>query len=239
VTNWDLKETYRLVLQVFGRDQEKLVRESTQSVADRQHFSSYHFQEAMRLSKAFERRHLTDTKTILKIHAIGAEKKERAFQLFMLKAGAHSLAAVQSLHAIPDIFAHAVYFAAGQNLQPYVLDDSKVALQSVASCLKRDAQFKHLSELLKSIQSGPGWQHLAAVSNISKHRSVVRAAYNEDWTGERSTLRELQVSAFERNGKSYPAKALRELLEPEYERIMSNVITVGNELNACLRLVAV
>lgn len=238
MTPWDLHETYRLVQRVFGRDQEKLTRESARSVTDRRDFSSYHFAEAMRLSKAFERKHLGDTRTILEIHAQGAEKKERAFQVFMVRAGAHSLAAVQSLHAIPDIFAHAIYFAAGQNLQPHALDDSKVAVQSVVSCLKKDSRFTPLSAALKSIQSGHGWQHLAAVSNISKHRSVVRAAYNEDWTGARATLRELHVSAFDRNGKSYPAVSLRELLEPEYERIMRTVITVGNELNACLRSAA-
>jgi len=70
---------------------------------------------------------------------------------------------------------------------------------------------------------------------MSKHRSVVRATYSEDWTGARSAFRELQVSAFVRNEKSYSAIALRELLEPEYERIMKTVIRVGNELNACLR----
>ena len=235
---WDLHETYQLVQRVFGREQEILTRESARSVTDRQAFSSYHFSEAMRLSKAFERKYLADTKTMLEIHAQGAKKKEQAFQVFMVRAGAHSLAAVQSLHAIPDIFAHAIYYAAGQNLQPYALHDSKVAVQSVASCLKRDSRFAPLDTALKSIQSGSGWQHLAAVSNMSKHRSVVRAAYNEDWTGTRPALRELQVSAFVRNEKSYSAVALRELLEPEYERIMRTVISVGKELNACLRSAA-
>ncbi|WP_152387878.1 hypothetical protein [Azotobacter salinestris] len=170
MTPWDLHETYRLVQRVFGRDQEKLTRESARSVTDRQAFSSYHFAEAMRLSKDFERKHLGgNTRTILEIHVQGAEKKERAFQVFMVQAGAHSLAAVQSLHAIPDIFAHAIYFAAGQNLQSYALDDSKVAVQSVVSCLKKDSQFARLSSALHSMQSGPGWQHLAAVSSVVNH----------------------------------------------------------------------
>jgi len=151
MTPWDLHETYILVQRVFGSDQEILTRESARSVTDRQAFSSYHFAEAMRLSKTFERKHLSNTKTILEIHTQGAEKKERAFQVFMVQAGAHSLAAVQSLHAIPDIFAHAIYYATGQNLQSYALDDSKVAVQSVASCLKKDSRFAPLSASLKSI----------------------------------------------------------------------------------------
>lgn len=234
MTPWDINETYLLVRRVFGRDQERLVRESARSVTDRQAFSSYHFSEAMRLSKAFERNHLADARTILELHVGGAEKKERAFQVYMVKAGAHSLAAVQSLHAIPDIFAHAVYFAAGQNLQPHALDEPDISLPGVAACLKQDKSFAVLSAPLRSVQSGTGWCHLAAVSNMSKHRSVVRAAYNEDWTGKRAKVRELHISAFERHGKHYPAISLRELLDPEYERLMKTIIIIGHELNTCL-----
>lgn len=232
---WDLNETYQLVRRVFSRDQERLARESCRSVTDRQAFSSYHFAEAMRLSKAFERNHLAGARTILEMHVEGAEKVERAFQAYIVKAGAHSLAAVQSLHAIPDIFAHAVYFASGQNLQPHALDDSDISLPRVATCLKHDRRFAALSVSLRSIQSGAGWRHLAAVSNMSKHRSVVRASYNEDWTGTRAKIRELHVSAFEWHGKPYPAVSLRELLEPEYERLIGTVISVAHELNECLR----
>lgn len=233
--SWDLFETYRLVRLVFGADQERLVRESARSVTDRQAFSSYHFSEAMRLSKAFERNHLADATTILDLHVQGAEKKERAFQRYIVKAGAHSLAAVQSLHAIPDIFAHAVYFAAGQNLRPHALSDSKISLQVVAKFLDSDSRFAALHAALRSIHSGAGWCHLSAAANMSKHRSIVRAAYSEDWTGSRANARELHVSAFERQGKHYPAVSLRELLEPEYERLMRTVISIGNELIACLR----
>ncbi len=191
MTHWELQETYRLVRLVFGSAQEELARESARSVTDRQAFSSYHFAEAMRLSKVFETEHLIDKKTILDIHLQGAEEKRQAFHEFMVKAGAHSLAAVQSLHAIPDIFAHAVYFATGQNLQPYAFDDSKVSLISVISCIKNDERFAPLSASLELIQSGSGWQHLAAVSNMSKHRSVVRTAYNED-----GLVRDLRSESF-------------------------------------------
>lgn len=232
---WDLNETYQLVRRVFGRDQERLTQESLQSVTDRQAFSSYHFSEATRLSKAFERNHLASTRTILEIHVAGAEEKQRAFQTYMVKAGAHSVAAVQSLHAIPDIFAHAVYFASGQNLQPHaVSNDSDISLPRVVTCLKQDKRFAAISTPLQAIQSGIGWRHLAAVSNMSKHRSVVRAVYNEDWTGKRARPRELYVSAFEWHGKHYPAVSLRGLLEPEYERLMKSAISIGHELNACL-----
>lgn len=238
MTSWNLNETYQLVKQLFGRDQEVLARESARSVTDRQAFSSYHFAETVRLSKAFELNHMAGTGTILEIHVEGAEKKQQAFQEYMLKAGAHSLAAVQSLHAIPDIFAHALYYSSGQNLGPNALDESNISLPNVAISIKKDSRFSKLSSPLQSIQSGCGWSHLAAVANVSKHRSVVRASYSEDMTGMRANLRELQISNFKRNGKHYPNIGVRELLEPEYQRIMRAVISIGNELNSCLRATA-
>lgn len=232
---WNIKETHTLVRQLFGREQEALARESTRSVNDRKAFSSYHFSEAMRLSKDFERKYLAGSKTILEIHVAGADKKEAAFQRFMMKAGAHAIGAVQSLHAIPDIFAHAVYFCAGQNLRSHALAESDISLPTVVACIKKDESFADLSAPLASLQSGTAWGHLAAVANMSKHRSVVRATYNEDWTGTRAKVRELHVAAFERREKRYPAKSLQDLLEPEYDRLLKAILAIGHELNTSLR----
>lgn len=235
---WDLNETYRYVQNIFGHEQKRLARESARSVTDRQAFSSYHFEETIRLSEEFERAHMIDVSTILQLRARGAEESEREFQVFMVKAGAHSVAAVQSLHAIPDIFAHALYFSSGQNLGPRALEESHVSLPNVAKCLQYDPNFAKLSLQLRSIQTGSGWSHLAALSNNSKHRSVVRASYSEDWFGIGPRVRGLQVSSFRHKGKDYPAIGLRDLLEPEYERIMRLIVHIGNELNSCLRAVA-
>lgn len=235
MTSWSLKDTYTLVLNVFGHEQERLVRESARSVNDRKSFSSYHFSEAMRLSKAFERRHLTGARTLLEIHKRGSERKREAFEIYMIKAGAHSLAAIQSIHAIPDILAHAMYFGAGQNLRNHALLDRDISLPGVVEALRKDETFVGLAKCLSTVQSGKGWRHLSAVSNMGKHRSVVRAALNEDWTGTRKNYRELYISAFERDGTGYPSISLRDLLEPEYDRISIAIVEVGNELNDCLR----
>jgi hypothetical protein len=223
---------------MFNYEQERLVRESTRSVNDRKGFASYHFTEAMRLSHTFERKYLGATETILDMHIQGAEKKRLAFERYMFKAGAHSLAAVQSMHAIPDIFAHVLYFATGQNLKPRPLKLADISRRSVADSLSRDSAFTTLSTPLAALQSGTGWRHLSAVCNMSKHSSVVRSEFNEDWTETRPNHRELRVSSFERQGVSFPSKSLRDFLEPEYDRLSLAVIEIGNELNACLRKVA-
>jgi hypothetical protein len=223
---------------VFGREQEQLARECTRSINDRKSFASYHFAEVKRLTKAFEGRHLAGARTLLQIHTRGAEKKRAAFEHYMIKVGAHAIAAVQSIHAIPDIVAHAIYFAAGQNLQPNALLERNIALPGVARILKKDHSFCSLSKPLQALQSGDGWSHLSAVSNIGKHRNVVRSALSEDWSGKRASFRELHISSFRHDGVSYASKSLQGLLEPEYNRLVTAIVALGHELNGCLRKIA-
>jgi hypothetical protein len=232
---WDKRETGHLIERVFGRAQAKLAEESMRSVTDRQSFSSFHFAEVQRLVRDFERRHMAGTATILELHAAGAEKKERAFQRLMIEAGAHATAALQSLHALPDIFAHVLYFATAQDKRECALDEAKVSAPSVARCLQTDARFLSLAAPLKALQSGAGWKHLAAISNSSKHRSVVRASYNEDWTGTRAQRREIQFSEFRKGSSAFPSTGVKALLEPEYVRLMSKIIEAAHLLNEQLR----
>lgn len=162
-------------------------------------------------------------------------RKREAFEKYIIKAGAHATAAVQSLHAIPDILAHAVYFACGKNLEVNPLEEQKIALPTVVDVLKYDEVFKRLCPLLKNSQTGELWHHLAAISNLSKHRSVIRTALNESFSGSQKSYRELQFQAFARNEKYFASLSLQELLEPEYTRLSLLVVTLGQELHACLQ----
>lgn len=61
------------------------------------------------------------------------------------------------------------------------------------------------------------FDHLSAISNMNKHRSVIRSSLNEDWTGKRKNLREIQFAIFERGGKQYWSKSLKDAIGPEYD----------------------
>lgn len=231
---WDLNETYALVKAVYGAEQQMLVKESTQSVVKRQQFARYHYREALRLSKDFERKHLQDG-MLIDIYRPKCEKKLLAFEVYIIKAGAHITAAIQSIHSIPDILAHAVFFATGHYIESHAGSERKLALPVVVRTLKKDEVFHSITSTLAAAQSGSQWCHLAALANVSKHRTVIRTALNEDWTGKRVRLREIHLSAFEREGKYYPPVSAHSLLEQEYLRLTEIVLSVGHELNSCLR----
>jgi len=142
---WNHNDTYGLVRNAFGQKQERLVRSSTQSVLDRQAFARYHFREVLRLSNTFERQHL---KSCSMIHTYDGGPKREAFENYIIKIGAHATAAVQSIHAIPDILAHAIYFACGLNLGENKIEEHKIALPAVIGALKKDSTFKRICPLL-------------------------------------------------------------------------------------------
>jgi len=236
--SWNHFDTHALVKSRFGPAQEALTRKSTLSVNHRKDFSSYHYAELIRLTKAFESRYMKNVSTILDMHTQDGTRIRQAFERYMVKAGAHTIGAAQSLHALPDIFAHAIYFATGQNLLANALPDRDINLPKVVATLKKSPSFNSLAPSLAGVQSGEGWKHLSAVCNMSKHRSVVRAALNEDWTGSREDMREIQVESFEHNSHSFPAMSVKDLLEPEYFRLLNSIVSIGNNLNSCLREIA-
>jgi hypothetical protein len=229
---WNLPETHDLVRRRFGHKQELLVRECTRSIVDRQRFGRFHYHEACRLAKSFERNHLSE-KSLIELNA--SDELIAAFERFIMKAGAHSTACVQSIHAIPDILANALYYACGLNLGSAAIPEHKVSVNSVIKALRRQASSKALAETLSRAVEGPGWDHLSAISNLSKHRSVIRSSLSEDWTGKRKNPREIQFAVFQRGGQQYWSKSLEDVVGPEYDRLSIVVVETGNELNRSLR----
>ena len=232
--NWEFSKSYSLIEAAFGTQQFKSAKECIRSLADRQNYAIYHFRETLRLTKAFERRHLKEG-FLLEIYAEKSAWKQRKFNSYMIKASAHALASIQSIHALPDILANALYVASGQNLKSNSLLERDITLSKVVGALKADSNFRSVSLLLEKAQTGEHWQHLAALTNLSKHRSVVGVDLNEDNTGTRIPHRELYFKEFTRGEKYFPSVSVHALLGPEYLRIAMLIASVGVELNACLQ----
>lgn len=232
MNSWNILETHDLVRLRFDRKQELLVRECTRSIIDRQNFGRFHYHEVLRLAKSFERKHLSENSVIW---LDTSDETRNAFERFIMKAGAHATACVQCFHAIPDILANAVYYACGLNLVPGKLLERSINLTTVVSLLKSHPPSKALADVLSKTTEGKGWDYISSVSNMSKHRSVIRCSLNEDWTGKRKNYREIQFAMFERSGKKYWSKSFEDAIEPEYDRLSIVVIETGNELNRWLR----
>ncbi len=234
MTRWHFNETKELVLAKFGRNQLELVRPCIQSVSVRQWYAAYHYGEVCRLLDSFVTTQLAGA-SLLEVASDQDAVASDDFNRFLLEAGAHVLACVQCLHATADILAHVVYLALGMNLSAKPMKELDVSLLNVATRLRHEQPDSDVYRLLGDFNSGGHFDHLSALSNISKHRSILRPSLDEDWTGARLERHMLRIPSFSRLQKHYPEVTVKEFLEPEYNRCSKLVVDVGNALNTFLR----
>lgn len=236
---WDLSRTYTLVETVFGREQRAVVYPCLRSIVDRQNFARYHYIETERLLKRFQQKYLNGRHLLEVVHG-GDERGSMAFERLMVKAGAHVTACIQAMHAVPDILASGVYFAVGLNRQQDALPDRRINIANVTHRLKREPGCADLAALLENVSSGDEYEHVAAVSNLSKHRTVIRASLNQDETGTRERLHEFHIMSFEkptdRGVKHYPSISLADLVVHEFSRVSRLVIKIGHKIDETLEL---
>jgi len=239
VEPWDLSRTNSLVEKLFGREQHQIVQPCLRSIVDRQNFAQYHYSETARLLKSFQQKYLTGQPLFMAIHG-GDENARTAFERLMIEAGAHVTACIQAVHAVPDILASGVYLALGLNLRQDALPDKNVNIATVKDRVKSEAGCGALAALLQKVSAGEKYQHLSALSNLSKHRTVIRTSLNQDMTGTREKLHEFHLTAFKKPGKrgvkQYPSISLADLIEPEFLRLGKLVVQTGHKLNEVLEL---
>jgi len=231
---WNVGETRRLIEQVFGRDQLYKAKASLRSLDDRQIYSRIHYQDATAAVQEFVERHLSGEASLL-LDVATDEEGSTEFNYFLRKVGAYLTACVQSMHAMPDILAFAIYYSLGMNLSARPLPAKAVSAKSVGPLLVGSPNVSDLGRLLTEVSTGGTSAHLAAIANKAKHRSVVFPALNEDWSGERAKRHAVVFEAFEYEGNHYPQVFADEFLEAEYNRVSPLVNAAGHAMSAVLR----
>lgn len=225
---WDLQATRQMIVDLYGKDQMLLARESLNSVVDRRNFAHFHFHEAI---DRWEQ-HLIDIKDCHPVEvALGSGDvdidNQRAKRMHEL--GAHVQACVHSLHTIPDIMAHGLYYGLALN-QRFPLGEREITAKSVSKKLAENSSLHHLEELFKSMYSSGDFAYLDALNNHGKHRSIVQTAIWSDLTGEAKDPISLQFSDFNHSGAKHDGRDIRSVLTNEYERIARSIIDCGVEL---------
>jgi hypothetical protein len=238
IKGWDIDQTSTLVKTLFGKQQYLLTQPCLRSIIDRQLYVTYHYWEAERLLKAFKKKIPADKPLFVLVRNAGPTGP--LFNTLMVKAGAHITASFQGQHAISDLLASGIYFACGMNLTHPLKSERDIKHESVKQIAAKEPEWKNLSRLLEQLTKPSEYKHLAAVTNRSKHRTVVRAMLSDNFTKSKAGKYEFQIEGFSDNGKEYPSLAFKELMEPETIRMAGVAIEIGHELDAVLnsRIVA-
>ncbi|MEJ5280760.1 hypothetical protein WH299_15960 [Pseudomonas sp. MYb541] len=227
---WDLKQLRSSVECLYGRDQKSAIAPSLDSIHQRREFARYHYHEARRLIGDVATSEDSEMQ-IMQLIMGADEEASAAFQKASFQAAAHITACLQSMHTVADLLSHTLYYAFGMNLDPSkTIEAHKIGIRSVSRNLPEGELKRHLKTLVEH----DDFIYLSAITNHSKHRSVVKTNYSLDCTGDSEMPHGLKFSRFEYGGEIYPERWVTPTLESEYKRQAEIVVSVGIALNAAL-----
>ena len=235
MTAWDRDETRELVAFSYGKAQAELAYQSMNSTIDRQEYARYHYHNAKNLFDEYVGK-LHSPESFVKVSLGGGDEgKQDELHQCIWEIGAHVTACVQSLHAIADILAHAIYYALCYNLKPSPLSERDIYLNAVKRKLEQTAEHNNLAHELASLASGDDFAYLGALANHSKHRSLIRSGLCVDLTGKKLEPYTLEFQEFIYDKKPYPRRAILPFLQSEFDRQSLRVFEAGNVLNSVLK----
>jgi hypothetical protein len=229
---WNLSETREHISRLFGRRQLELAAPSIRSVDDRQIYAGIHFRAARTVVEAYVSAELQNV-SLLEVISDEDEGWIK-FNVFIREVGAHLTACIQSIHAVPDILANALYYSLGLNLLPGAIKPRALSVTSVAARLMLSPESANLAALLETLAIGGEFKHLSALSNQAKHRTIVFPSLNEDSAGERAARHVVTFPAFEHESVLYGQVFADKFLRNESSRCSALVVAIGGELNAIL-----
>jgi len=230
---WSIAETKLLVADRRGDERLSRIEPSLYAMWQRQRYARYHFLEVGRLLADFQEAYLKTDILISVTH--GQEEEPRAaFDEFMMKAGAHVVACVLSIHSMADVTAFAAYLALDYQSNTKIRRERDVTAAVMQPLLAANPQHQVIADAFARLTSSPAFIHISALSNHSKHRGLIKPLLNEDWTGIREKAHEVRFASFSYDQTLYPEAEIARVLAPAYEAASIAVVTVGNEINALL-----
>jgi len=199
---------------------------------DRQEYAAFHYFEIKSLFADFVKTQLQD-QSLLEAVFFGDDEVNDKHNRFHIQVGAHALGCIQSLHALADIAAHAVYFSLSLNKAANPLPEQGVGFRSVLKLLEQDTALLAVTNQLAALEGGQFLQ-LTALANHGKHRSIVRVGLSEDQTGIATQKHELRFPSFEYKGISYYETEVVSFLQCEFDRINHAIVDLGVSIHESL-----
>ena len=163
MSSWDLQEARSLSRQRFGQEQFNLATHSLGSTVDRREYARFHYHEAKDIIDTRLGTLQQEQRLFLVMLGGGTDDEQNEYENSRVQLGAHVVACVQSLHAIADTFAHAIYFSLAYNLHADALDEHKVTANSVKK--KLHPAHVRLAGGLGELISHPNAKYLRALAN--------------------------------------------------------------------------
>lgn len=225
--NWNIKELKDKVLKTHGKPSYLALSPSLNSLIERQEFTRYHYHEA----KDVLEKHMSEVSTEKEIFQLAFSDpclRTDQFEIDRLRARAHITGCIQSLHSVSDIFSHVIYHSLN-------LTDAKrecdITLHKVKIWLSKKNHYNEIKNSLDKLTDHQDYKYLTAISNYSKHRSIISINFQFNLKKTGKEMKELIFPPFTYDGKSYPSTPAYEFLTSEFDRESKLIIEAGIKLN--------
>jgi hypothetical protein len=229
---WNMEEARQLIAELYGPQQMELARPSLSSVIERRDQANILWHSTRAVLSTLKR--YAKTRPLFTM-AWSSDNRERTrYWVNERKAQAYVTGLIQSLHSLSDLYAHGLYFGLALNKLPDALEKERNINASRVRDRLKAADLATLRSLYESLFEGGEFKHLAAISNSSKHRNVVKVGIHENYTGVGDAIY-LEFPAFKYNDVEFTAVAVREFTEREFNRCAKLIVDIGNELNRVLQ----
>jgi len=223
--NWDLRKFRAGIAIKYGDEQLKLLEPSLNSIAEKQYYCSYHYHGAKRLQGAFLGFDRTSEMMAITILHSTSETEWSDKDEHYLNIRANLLACLLNLHSISDTISHVVYYALGMNLEEKPLNEGNISIGSVKERLK-NLPYEELLPLLEQL----GDDYLTAITNYSKHRSIITPQFIVHMK-EESKTHGFYFEHFTYKGKKHKKRDAFEYLVQEVDRRSSVILKIGTYFN--------
>lgn len=230
---WDMGETRDLIERLYGHKQLAASRGSLRSIDDRLRFARFHLIDAREAFKAYVSKIEPDA-SILELWAENDEESYE-FNILIRRVNAYLIASIQSLHALPDTIAHAIYLSLRMDQAEKPIPARQITAWSVEERLKADGETFELAGILKEFRTGGAFPHIAAAANRAKHTCVVFSSIKEDATGQQQERHHVTLDEFLYDGTRYPQVEAEDFIIVEFDRCAALIAKLGNALNRTLR----
>lgn len=229
--NWDLTVLIESAEKMYGKEQKKLVIETTNSIDERQYYARFHYHEAVSIFNGyFENRKSLKESMDLVFRKSAADYE--AFDLLKKKTQAHIVGFMQSLHSVSDILSHVIYYSLGLNFSHQSkINIDYLTIHKLSIFLEKENTYHHLLSLIKKLIENNEYKYLADVVNHSKHRSIIEPFFNVNHKRSEGEHHEIKFRGFNFKNVTHMPRLVFEFMESEFDRQSQLIIIIGNELN--------
>lgn len=224
---WDLNLLRQKVKTAHGEEQFQKLVPCLNSIAERQLFAQFHFNQAEEAIIGYLDGNMEDNDFLLMMLS-PKERERHNFNDNRWKAKAHIHAYLQNLHCIADTMGHVVYFSLTLN---NARRESDISIKNVRNWIKEESKYNVLTASIENLITNDDYAYLEAIVNHSKHRCIIDLNVVLSFIPEEPSPT-LESKPFAHKGKEYSKRPIREYLKDEYYRQGELIVSIGNEINS-------